>query len=87
MTDFKNEIRLQIDLDQERGIPPREGKAPNVHRVTIRKAKILNLSVLEAYLAGRMDFDNSVLEAISKFPVQTLITFADIFRLSRPPSA
>lgn len=69
MTDFKNEIRLQIDLDRERGIPPREGRAPNVHRVTIRKAKILNLNVLEAYLAGQMDFDNSVLEAISKLPI------------------
>ena len=87
MTDFKNEIRLQIDLDRERGIPPREGKPANVHRVTIRKAKILNLSVLDAYLGGHMDFDNSVLEAISKFSVQSVLTFSDILRLSRPPSS
>jgi eukaryotic translation initiation factor 2C len=66
MTDFKDELRLQIDLDRERGIPPREGRAPNVHRVTIRKAKVVNLNVLSAYLGGQMDFDNSVLEAISK---------------------
>lgn len=70
MRDFKDEVRLHIDLDKERGIPPREGRAPNVHRVSIRKAKIVNLSVLEAYLGGRMDFDNSVLEAISKLTVQ-----------------
>lgn len=80
MTDFKNEIRLQIDLDRERGIPPREGRAANVHRVTIRKAKIVNLNVLEAYLAGKMDFDNSVLEAISKLSVRSLVTFSNIFR-------
>ena len=76
MTDFKNELRLQIDLDKERGIPPREGKAPNVHRVTIRKAKIVNLNVLEAYLAGKMDFDNSVLEAISKLLVRSWMMFS-----------
>lgn len=82
MNDFKNEIRLQVDLDRERDIPPREGRAANVHRVTIRKAKVVNLSVLEAYLGGQMDFDNSVLEAISKFPVRSWVSCSDRFRLS-----
>lgn len=77
MSDLKNEIRLQIDLDRERGLPAREGRAPNVHRVTIRKAKVVNLSVLEAYLAGQMDFDNSVLEAISKLPVRLFRMYSD----------
>ena len=88
MNDFKDEIRLMVDLDQERGIPPREGRAPNVHRVTIRKAKVVNLGVLDAYLGGKMDFDNSVLEAISKLIVRPRRMCADFFyRFPRPSLA
>lgn len=65
MNDFKTEFRFEIDLDRERGLEPRENRPPNVHRVTIRKAKPINLEAVSGYLDGTTSFDNSVLEAIS----------------------
>lgn len=55
-----------MDLDQERGIPAREGRTPNTHRVSIRKTNAVNLAAITGYLEGRMQFGNTVLEAISK---------------------
>lgn len=66
MNDFGQEMKIVIDLDAERNIQPREGRTPNVHTIIIRKAKPLNLSVIDGYLSGSMSFDNSVLEAISR---------------------
>ena len=65
---MKNELSFQVDLDQERGRTPR-GTVSNTHHVTIRKTGAVNLSALEGYLKGQMGFDNSVLEAISRFLV------------------
>ena len=65
MVDFKTELRFEIDLDRERKVEPRANKPPNVHRVTIRKSKPINLEAVSGYLDGTTTFDNSVLEAIS----------------------
>ncbi|MCJ1470295.1 hypothetical protein MMC07_008940 [Pseudocyphellaria aurata] len=65
MTDFKNEISLVVDLDQERAFTPRPGRQPNEHRVSIRKTNAVNLAALQGYLDGRMQFNNTVLEAIT----------------------
>lgn len=54
-----------MDLDVEKGMAARPDH-PNVHKVAIRKTNAVNLAAVEAYLEGKMSFDNSVLEAISK---------------------
>ena len=59
-----------VDLDAEKGQAPRvgrDGKAiENKHRVAIKFAKKVQLATTRAYLEGKMDFDNGVLEGISK---------------------
>lgn len=72
MTDFK-EIQMVIDLDRERGIPPRENRTPNQHKVTIRKTAVVNLAAVRGYLDGSTSFNNTVLEAISKISTHTTI--------------
>lgn len=72
MTDFKD-IKLLIDLDKERGIPPRENRTPNQHRITIRKTNSVNLAAVTGYLDGSTSFNNTVLEAISKMSTHTTI--------------
>ena len=56
---------ITVDLDAEKGLPTREGRS-NAFRVVVRKATAVNLFALQAYLDGKMTFDNSVLEAISE---------------------
>jgi eukaryotic translation initiation factor 2C len=71
MTGPETELNFTVDLDQEKGITPRPGRS-NVHRVTIRRTKKLDLGLIDAYLKGKISFDNSVLEGISKsFHVRT----------------
>lgn len=55
-----------MDLDQERGVVAREGRTPNTHRVSIRKTSAVNLAAISGYLEGKMQFGNTVLEAISE---------------------
>lgn len=57
---------MMVDLDQDKNIPPREGRS-NAHKIMLRRSGYVNLSALQAYLDGTMTFDNSVLEAISKY--------------------
>ena len=66
--DWKNELRLVVDLDAEDGRPPRRDGKENKHHVKINKAKnnTVNLSTIKAYLEGTMDFDTPILEAISQ---------------------
>ena len=54
--------------------PPKDGGKPreNKHRVAIRFTKKLQLATVQAYLDGKMDFDNGVLEGISKTSSPTL---------------
>ena len=57
--------QFTIDLDQEKGIVPRASSTrSNSHKVQIRPATIVNLAAIQAYLAGKMSMDNSVLQAI-----------------------
>ena len=70
-TTQKPDNSFVVDLDAERGLTPRprtDGGPPkeNKHRVVIRFAKKLQLATVRAYLEGKMDFDNGVLEGISK---------------------
>ena len=55
-----------VDLDEDRNIPAREGRS-NTHKFVMRRTGYVNLAALQAYLNGTMTFDNSVLEAISKY--------------------
>nr|ALJ83738.1 quelling-defective 2 [Colletotrichum lindemuthianum] len=62
----RGEERLTIDLDEGRP-PPKSGKKTQDNKFffVMRQTKQVNLSALEAYLQGRMDWDNSVLEAMN----------------------
>jgi hypothetical protein len=66
----RGELRIIIDLDAERGIAPkvrRDGTVrENKHRVQIKQTKEINMAVIKAYLERTIQFDNSVLEAVSK---------------------
>ena len=71
--DYPQGIRVEVDLDVERGRDVREDR-PNKHRVRIVKAKNdkINLAIVRAYLDGKCDFDNAIVEAISETPVRTI---------------
>ena len=65
---IQQEKILRVDLDQERGIPPRKDR-PNIHTVKIRAAaknKYINLSNVREYLEGKTQFGPEIYEAISK---------------------
>lgn len=66
MIDFKQDINLLVDLDEERNIVVKPDRTPNQHRVTIRKTNTVNLAAIAGYLEGRTAFNNTVLEAISE---------------------
>ena len=70
--DYPQGIRVEVDLDAERGRPIREDR-PNKHRVRIGKAKNdkINLAIVRAYLEGTCAFDNAIVEAISKTFIYT----------------
>lgn len=57
-----------VDLDADYGKTPRPGKE-NKSYCIIRSSKVVRMAVIQAYLSKQMAFDNSVLEAISKFAV------------------
>ncbi|KAF9873507.1 eukaryotic translation initiation factor 2c [Colletotrichum karsti] len=62
----RGEERLKIDLDE--GLPPPKNGKPrrdNSFFFVMRQTKEVHLAALEAYLAGKMDWDNSVLEAMN----------------------
>ncbi|RDW67854.1 eukaryotic translation initiation factor-like protein 2C 2 [Coleophoma cylindrospora] len=60
----RNELRITVDLDVEKGRPPRPDK-PNVFYCHIKMTKVVRLAVIDAYLTQKMAFDNAVLEAIN----------------------
>ncbi|KAF1987595.1 Piwi-domain-containing protein [Aulographum hederae CBS 113979] len=57
-------VNILIDMDEERGRPPRVGRDNNI-RVTLKCTNIVHFDSLTAYLNRQADFDNSCLEAIS----------------------
>lgn len=93
MQHFEKELVFEVDLDEERKVPAKEGRPPNRHRVIIRKTNKVNLSTLKFYLERRANFDNSVLEAISKTSLSLyaawiltiMKTFSIIFSARRRP--
>ncbi len=64
-TSQKADNSFIVDLDAEKGQTPR-GDRENKHRVAIKFSTKVRLASVRAYLEGKMDFDNSVLEGISK---------------------
>jgi eukaryotic translation initiation factor 2C len=61
---FERDISMMIDLDAEEGRPP--GRTSNTFRLTIRKAKILDISLITAYFGRQIQMGPEILEAISK---------------------
>lgn len=60
------EMRILVDLDAEKGRPPRPGREADTCYCIIKQTKQVRLAVIDAYLKKQISFDNSVLEAISK---------------------
>ncbi|KAK3720601.1 Protein argonaute [Vermiconidia calcicola] len=61
----ERELRITVDLDQEGGRTVRPGGKENKHRIVIRQTNHVYLDVLDAYMAGKCDFDNKCLEALT----------------------
>lgn len=61
---FGAELTLTIDLDEGDG-RTRKVARDNKHRIIIRKAGVVPLQVLEAYLGKKCDYDNSVVAGIN----------------------
>ncbi|KAK4934510.1 Protein argonaute [Elasticomyces elasticus] len=59
-----NEIRLMVDLDQEEGRQSRD-PSRNTFRLHIKKTRQLDISVVQAYLDGRIQFNIEVAEAVN----------------------
>lgn len=87
-TSQKPDNNFIVDLDAEKGQtprPPRDGQPAreNKHRVVIKFAKKIQLATVRAYLDGKLDFDNGVLEGISEdsflSPILTVLLI--LFRL------
>lgn len=67
----KGELRLMIDMDEEKGRAPRVDKRTgqlksNQVMVRIKGVGEIKMAVIDGYLQKKMPFDNSILEAISK---------------------
>ena len=79
-TSQKPDNAFEVDLDAEKGRKPGD---KNKHRVQIKFAKKIRLETVRAYLDGKMDFDNGVLEGISKtLPSSTGKRTADAVQIS-----
>lgn len=59
-------MKVEVDFDQERGTTRRPNADPNTKSLKLKKSKEVNLAALRAYVDGTMEFDNSVLESISR---------------------
>jgi len=59
-----DQIKIMIDLDEENGRPPsKDGK--NAFRLHISMTKKVDLTVIQAYLANKIQFNVNVLEAVN----------------------
>jgi eukaryotic translation initiation factor 2C len=61
---LEREIRMTVDLDQDKGKAPRPGKS-NVHRFAMRQTGTVRFDILRNYLARKCDWDMSTYEAIN----------------------
>jgi len=55
---------MTINIDEHKG---RESNDKNTFHVILRNTGTIRLAALRAYLQGELDWDNSVLECMSKF--------------------
>lgn len=60
-----NELRTQVNMDQERGRAPRPDRAPDMVYLVIKKTNVIRLDALRAYLSGQMGWDEHVLECMN----------------------
>ncbi|KAK2034238.1 piwi domain-containing protein [Colletotrichum zoysiae] len=62
----RGEERLKVDLDEGKPVRP-NSKQPrdNSFFFVMKQTKRINLAALDAYLTGKMDWDNSVLECLN----------------------
>ena len=69
MEKVDREVNVIVDLDAEKGIPPKQGRS-NSFRVIIRPAantKTIDMSHVKAYLSGQLkEINPAVIDAISK---------------------
>ena len=63
-TSQKPDNNFTVDLDVEKNRISKDDS--NKHRVVIKFSKKIRLEMVRAYLEGKIDFDNAVLEGISK---------------------
>ena len=61
---LEREIRMTVDLDQDKGKTPRPGKS-NIHRFAMRQTGTVRFDILQNYLARKCDWDTSTYEAIN----------------------
>lgn len=61
---IERDISMMVDLDAEEGRPP--GRSSNTFRITIRKSKTLDLSMIRAYFSRQIQMGPEILEGISK---------------------
>ena len=59
------EIRILVDMDQERGRAPQPGRPENKIMFILKPAKVIRLAVLNAFLNRQTPFDNVCLEGIN----------------------
>ena len=66
--DFADGLRIRVDLDAEDESRRRDG-CENVHSVRIVKARNnrIHLNTIREYLDGKADFNEAVVEGISKW--------------------
>lgn len=62
---IERDISMMVDLDAEEGRPP--GRTSNTFRVSIRKSKTLDLSMIRAYFSRQIQMGPEILEGISRF--------------------
>ncbi|GKT82663.1 eukaryotic translation initiation factor 2c [Colletotrichum tofieldiae] len=61
----RGEERLKVDLDEGKPVRPNAKVRDNSFYFVMKETKKVNLAALEAYLTGKMDWDNSVLECMN----------------------
>ncbi|KUJ10732.1 eukaryotic translation initiation factor-like protein 2C 2 [Mollisia scopiformis] len=59
------EQRIMVNFDEEKGRAPRDPNNPDTCLCVIKPSKTIRMAVIEAYLAEKIPFDSSILEAIN----------------------
>lgn len=61
----RGEVRVKVDLDKAKRAPGAEIRPGSVFHVTLRKTTEINLAILQAYLEGKVEFNNRVIESLN----------------------